>query len=210
MKKQSNWALVKETSNVQYFVSRQGQCKTVNLATGETKVFPGYYNEKTGYVQFAGGLVHRLVAKAFLPNPRRREQVHHINSDPRDNRLENLAWVTRRQNNGTPEARLRKSLAARRPDKSQRLIKAVSPEGQAFVFKSGYDCARFLGCSHVLVYNCLNGKVSAKHAKGWTLSWVPCGGFERLSAKLQAINEMIERHLDNIQKIKDAANAETR
>jgi len=169
MKKQSNWALVKKTNRIEYYVSKQGMCKTVNLATGETKIFPGYYNEKTGYVQFAGSYVHRLVAKAFLPNPRRREQVHHLNSDPRDNRLENLGWVTRKQNNSTPEARMRKRLRAGRVSRSGQLVKAVSPAGKELVFKNGRDCARFLGCSHVLVYNCLNGRLSAKRARGWTL-----------------------------------------
>jgi hypothetical protein len=42
--------------------------------------------------------VHRLVAKAFVPNPKKRSQVHHKNSNGRDNRVQNLAWVTARQN----------------------------------------------------------------------------------------------------------------
>lgn len=62
-------------------------------------MFDGYYNEYTGYMQFAGGLVHRLVAKAFLPNDEGLEQVDHGNFDKTDNRLENLSWVTRKKNN---------------------------------------------------------------------------------------------------------------
>lgn len=42
--------------------------------------------------------VHRLVCQAFIGNGRDKE-VNHKNMDRKDNRLENLEWVTRRENN---------------------------------------------------------------------------------------------------------------
>lgn len=44
-------------------------------------------------------LIHRLVADAFIPNPVGKLEVHHINGVRNDNRLENLGWVTRSENN---------------------------------------------------------------------------------------------------------------
>jgi hypothetical protein len=52
--------------------------------------------DKDGIRKFCS--VHRLVAKAFLPNTENKKCVNHINSVRDDNRVVNLEWVTPTEN----------------------------------------------------------------------------------------------------------------
>ena len=56
----------------------------------------GYYRVKLARKEH---FLHRLLAKAFIPNPDNKPFIDHINRNKLDNTLENLRWATSCENN---------------------------------------------------------------------------------------------------------------
>lgn len=63
----------------------------------------GYSYNRMRVLLYKGGKgktkkIHRLVAEHFIPNPTNSPEVNHIDGNLRNNRVENLQWCTRSEN----------------------------------------------------------------------------------------------------------------
>lgn len=64
--------------------------------------------------------IHRLVAQAFVPNPRNLDEVDHKDTDRKNNRAKNLRWVTHSENHMNELTRKRKSEAQKGKKKKRK------------------------------------------------------------------------------------------
>lgn len=101
MQNEEKWKNIPYYSG-RYQASTLGRIK--NVETGEILKSFSFNDDTHQYVGLhTNGIniqvgVHRLVASTFIPNMKFETVVHHIDNNPENNRVDNLMWVSQRQN----------------------------------------------------------------------------------------------------------------
>lgn len=97
-----------------YIVSSMGRVKSLDRKSAKGSNIKGRILKpvkgKDGYLRLilckenkhSTFLVHRLIAISFISNPDNKDYIDHINTIRDDNRVENLRWATKKENNNNP------------------------------------------------------------------------------------------------------------
>lgn len=163
-----------------YEVSSYGRIRSMDriilCSNGETRNYKGkilkFSFDKRGYkiVKLCkNGVgtsysVHRLVALAFIQNPDNKKTVNHINENKKDNRVENLEWMTNLENicYGTRTERQKQKL-------SKSVVGTNLITGKEEEFPSMKEASLKTGCNNGLISQCCKGLVTKTKNYKWRL-----------------------------------------
>jgi hypothetical protein len=103
--------------------------------------------------------VHRLVAEAFIPNPFNKPFIDHINTIRTDNRVQNLRWVTSKEN-------CHNELTLKHRDTSKNRMKVMCIE-TGIIYDSINEARRQTGVSNSNIWYSCKGRERRVEGYHW-------------------------------------------
>lgn len=165
------WKPIKDYEGL-YEISNYGRVKSLERYTNsknEAGCILQKHNErilknnitKSGYVMatlYKNGVpksyfIHRLVAKAFIPNHNLLREVNHIDENKQNNRVDNLEWCSREYNN--------------RYSKAKKIIQYDMSGKYIRSWESSYQASRENKLYSSNIRNCCLGKLNSTGGYRW-------------------------------------------
>lgn len=110
--------------------------------------------------------IHRLVAKAFVPNPNNFKEVNHIDENKLNNRADNLEWCTRQYNMSYKTARLRQGISNGKPVEQT----AINNDVVIAIYPSAKLAGEINNIDESSILKCCHGKRTYAGGYGWRFS----------------------------------------
>ena len=155
------WKFIEGSDNA--YVSNDGRVKRDGKNVRLLENSEGYLRCSVGNSKRE--TVHRMVAKAFIPNPENKPMVNHINGVKNDNRVENLEWVTPKENSEHASEHGLFSSVIKSKGKKTPLLGFNDALRIVNYFESQFFASKILGINDSEINKMLKGKRETCH--GW-------------------------------------------
>ena len=111
--------------------------------------------------------IHQLVAQHFMPNPDNKPELHHIDHNPENNRVDNLVWLTHEEHKAEhPEVYEACGKAAKKTNSKH--INQFTLDGLFLrALYSSHDIQRELGYYQQNIIQCCKGKLKTAYGFKW-------------------------------------------
>ena len=154
-----------------YEVSNTGKARKINGKLLKQYINKGGYPKVSLYRNGKGRdtFVHRMVAEAFIPNPRGVKMVNHIDECKTNNNVDNLEWVTPHENNyhGTARKRISETLKGYFKENSHHSRKAIRCVETGQVYQGVRVASRDLEINAGDISSCISGKRQTAGGYHW-------------------------------------------
>ena len=154
---------VKECKEKGYFITTEGRVFGIKR-NNITELSPSNNNGYKQVIFLDNGyrktkVVHRLVAEAFIPNPNNYPQVNHKDEDRANNNVNNLEWMSPKDNTTYSQGRK---------------VKQIDPKTKQIlrIFDSTHDAEKFVGACKGEVSNCCRHRRNQVKVKGYIFEYV--------------------------------------